>query len=363
MVCSRLYSRAILSAVISLSTLLVGCQGEPPTETETLPPRIAIAPLQSLLQEYILTRPASVLSLNDSLVSAQLNANVEKVPVKVGQAVNQGDLLVELNCQDQKSRLKQTKAQLAANVASVKLSQLELERAQKMYAKRSLSKQTLDSRQSEHTRSKAELRNTQALLEISNNNVLKCRVNAPFSGVVTQKSVSIGQLAQEGTVLVRLVDTQSLEVSAHLTANEVVSLRNASKMRFEYQASSFVLKLDRVTPVIDTQRRTQEVRLSFMEDQPLPGASGQLVWQDAQPILPAEYISIRNAQPGLLYVDSTDSNTKANVKFYPLPNILEGQPVVIRFDDKLTPHTKIITAGRFGVSPGDAVTVASTTTE
>ncbi|NJM31853.1 MAG: biotin/lipoyl-binding protein [Limnobacter sp.] len=82
-------------------------------------PLVQVKPLQALLADYSFSRPATALSLNDTTLSSELTAQVEQASVNVGDLAHEGEVLITLNCRDEKNRLQQVRAQLSAAQAGV----------------------------------------------------------------------------------------------------------------------------------------------------------------------------------------------------------------------------------------------------
>ncbi|NJM31852.1 MAG: hypothetical protein HC848_01875 [Limnobacter sp.] len=221
-----------------------------------------------------------------------------------------------------------------------------------------ISKQALEQRQNEHARNQAELKSAAAAVQLASANTGKCTIRAPFTGVVTEKKVAIGQLAMPATAMLRLVDLE-IRKSPHTSQPlEVKSLRASSEIYFSQGEKRYPLTIRQITPVVDQQRNTQEARLIFPQEKPLPGSSGELVWRHPEPVLAAEYLSQRQGSLGILLAKSDKAKTQ--VDFYPLADAQEGQPVPVTFDERLTPDTRVLTEGRFAVAVGDEVRISET---
>ncbi len=106
-----------------------------------------------------------------------------------------------------------------------------------------------------------------------------------------------------------------------------------------------------VLPVVDSRQRTQELRLTFPEQLPPPGAAGRLLWQASQPHLPAELLVRR--QQGEAWKLGVMVAVDGTAVFYPTDNAIEGQP----FATDLPQDSMIITDGRLLVREGQAVSL------
>ena len=65
--------------------------------------------------------PASTESLNDAKISAEVRANVKKIPVLVGETVKRGEVLVQLDDKDYKLNLHRAEVALKGIESRLKL--------------------------------------------------------------------------------------------------------------------------------------------------------------------------------------------------------------------------------------------------
>lgn len=105
----------------------------------------------------------------------------------------------------------------------------------------------------------------------------RCSVQAPFSGVVTERMRHAGEDVERSTVLATMTDTQNLEVRAS------VPIRYLPRMQIgelaEVRMSELRLEglIRKVVPAANSQSQTFEVRLDLPEGAPQFVAAGQLV--------------------------------------------------------------------------------------
>lgn len=295
---------------------------------------VETAPLKDLQFYPRHSAPASVISLNDARLSAQINARVEDIPIQEGQQVEAGTTLVRLDCRDKEQALKQAKAQW-------QFARDQFSRIKRLRANKNASEE--DYSRSLYERTQAEVAQEQARLEVE-----RCLIKAPFQGVVLEKMVSIGDLAAPGTQLLRILDTGAIEVEASVPYSLIGSLRTAGEYRFEQRRKTYPLELLRVTDYIDTVSNDQMVYLRFTGVPPLTGAAGRLTWNEPRPHLPNRYIVQRDGRLGLFIIENEQA------RFMALPDALEGLAAVI----DLPPGTVVITSGLAGLKDGTQVRTA-----
>lgn len=313
---------------------LLFCTGLASGQEATAPVPVTVKTLGALQIDPLYSAPATVISLNHSQLSAQINARIESIDAQVGDLVKQGNILVHLDCRDSK---------LAEQSASArqKLAQKELKRAKALRHSNSIPEQDFN-------KAETELAQAYIAIEQARLKVQRCRITAPFTGIVTQRQASEGELATPGTRILRLLDNQHLEISAQAPADQTGSIMAAESLTFKTGAKQYSLKLRTVSPYINSKARNQEVRLVFSDKKALPGAAGRLRWKTGVPHIPADILVQRNKQTGVFILQ------KNHAHFVALTGAQMGYPAPT---GSLPDDAQIIIDGRFGLTEGDAISV------
>lgn len=308
---------------------------------------VTTAPLGELLTPVEHSAPATLLARNTPALAAQISARIDAIPVRVGDSVDAGQPLAQLDCRLLDARLEAGHARLQQLQAQAGFAVSQLGRARDLRQRNSLSAEELERRQSELDTLQAQLRGQQAQLAQDRIQTAHCVVRAPFQALVSERLASVGDLASPGTPLLRLVQLDDLELSARLRDNEVSGLSADTRYWFDYQGQRLPARLRRLLPLVDSATRTREARLSLdSAGGPPPGAAGRLVWQAPLPAVPADYLVRRGNRLGLFLL------ADGKARFHALPDALEGRPATL----SLPPDTPVIVQGRHGLSDGDAVT-------
>lgn len=308
---------------------------------------VRVQPLGELLRQPAFSAPASVKPLNAPSLAAEINGRVEVIPVRVGDRVKTGDLLIELDCRYHRSRLLAAKAELQQIEAQLKFARTQLRRAEELKDKRSISDEVLDQRRTELLGAQADRVHRQEQIRQVAIDVERCTITAPFDAVVTERLAQVGGLASPGTPLLNLIQLKDLEVSAELRGFEAVSLQQAASLHFSYAGTDYAVRLRRLLPVINGRTRTQEVRLTFEQESAPAGAAGRLVWQGLADEMPADYLVRRNGSLGVFLAEGDSA------RFHALPDAREGQPVRLTF----AADERLVTDGRQRLQDGDAIEI------
>ena len=317
-------------ARLLLSLLLIG---GPLQAQDSEPVPVNIKTLADLIQHPEYSVPATAISLNNSRISARITAEIDSMPVLVGDRVETGQVLVNLDCTDSQLNFELTRANLS-------LAEKELSRTRSLAKTSNASAQQLNLRSTEYTQAK--VARNQAELEVK-----RCIVSAPFTGIVTARLAAEGELATPGTPLLQLLDAERLEISAQIPLNLVSALQVTRRFEFHTEQQHWPATLRSLLPVVNTNARNQEARLLFAAEKALPGSAGRIIWQSDQAHVAPDLLVQRSDSVGIFVLDGTTA------RFVSLPDARIGHPAPIN----LSADTQVILEGRFALSDGDKVAV------
>jgi membrane fusion protein (multidrug efflux system) len=286
---------------------------------------------------------AEVVPENEAQIAAEVAARIEAIPVRAGQAVKKGAVLVRMDARQHKLTLDQAQSQVELLENRHKLAKLQYEQAQSLHQSNFISSQMLAQRQTEMAVIESELkiaRNnaSQARLALS-----KTTIHSPFSGAVKERLAAEGEMATPGQSLLALVELARNELRAQVANRDLEELRKAKSLLFRQGRQVYPVTIARVSPVIDSRSQTREVM--FKTDKELvSGAAGELVWTSPVPHLPATYVQQRGGQSGV-WVEQ-----EGKPVFRVLPAAQVGRPVAL--DWPL--DTRIVDEGRYALRASES---------
>lgn len=309
---------------------------------------VSVAPLSELAIYPDRFAPATVVSLNEPMLSAQITAQIERVPVRVGDMVTAGEILVELDCDEYALGREATEANLESAQARYELAQKNLERSQSLVANQLISIENLDSSRTNLDALSADLKASRASLKLNQLYESRCQIKAPFDALVLERLANVGQLATPGTPVASLMDLESLEISAQIFSGDADQFDSNLELLFEANNRLYPIQLTNLVAALDSSTRNREARLIFTGEKALPGSSGKLVWNDPRPHLPATYLVERGGELGFFI------SNRNKAEFH----IIEAaQPGRINPVDASSLSFLVITEGYAGLSDGDDLAV------
>ncbi len=203
-------------------------------------------------------------------VLPKVGGYVVEVRVEENRAVKAGDTLVVLDDRDFRARLAQTDADLAALLATVSSrtrvgqadaavaqaqanalkANADLARIEPLAAQNVVSQQQLDAMRAAATAAAAQLASAQAALVGADARVAAARATrdqaalqlsytriiTPSAGVVSKKSVELGQLVQAGQPLMAVVALEDIWVTANLKETETADVAPGDSVDFTVDA-------------------------------------------------------------------------------------------------------------------------------
>jgi len=245
--------------VIAAALALVGAA---PAFGQTVPGPDAAADL-SLMREL----RGQVMPQTITTLSSEMAGRIRELPVKDGERVREGQLLVRFDCAVQESQLARARATLEkkrrVQEANAKLGQLG-----------SVSMLEREVAGAEVAEAQAEARHAQALVE-------RCVINAPFPGRVSGVAARPHQFVGEGQPLVELVDERRFELELLVPSRWLAWLGPGYPFLVEIDENGrrYKAEVDRLAGRADPVSRSIKVYGRFVGDSPglLAGMSGRAV--------------------------------------------------------------------------------------
>jgi len=264
----RLLSLALLCAALALPQTALSQGRAAAVGTETVDTR-ALSETVPVFAEIVTAR--------NGTVASRVAGSVDSIHVLAGNAVEEGDVLVELNRDLLSIRVRQAAARIVEAEANIATAQVRLENAETNFDRiealrdsAAFSQGRFDDVTAEVQVARAQLTEAQARLESSRAQLSEAEyqlerstIVAPFSGIVLDVDTIPGAYIQAGTPLVTMLDIEAVEVEASIPARYVVNLSEGQEVRGALETGAEVaLTLRAILPVEDSATRTRAVRFS-----------------------------------------------------------------------------------------------------
>jgi RND family efflux transporter MFP subunit len=285
--------------------------------------------------------------------------------VDIGAHVNQGQLLADLDTPEIDQELAQAIAQREQTGASLGLAKTSLDRWLQLRQRDAVSQQELDERQSTYNQDKANFDAADANVKRLQQLESFKRIVAPFTGVVTQRNVDVGDLIDAGSATSRalfaLSQSNPLRVYVQLpqaySQNVKVGMPVAVTQA-ELPGQSFRGTITHMSGAIDVPTRSLqiEVTLPNSDDKLRPGAYVQVAVPQAlhaRLLVPGNALLFRAEGPRLAVVDA-----KGVVHLHKV-TIAQDLGQSLEIESGIDPADKIVVNPSDSIADGDHVQIAS----
>jgi RND family efflux transporter MFP subunit len=149
-------------------------------------------------------------------LSAEIPGVVEKLTVDEKDTVAKGDVIAEIKVEDLRAALVEAKARLAEIDAEIRLASIDLKRDEKLRAQGAVSQQEFDKAQRDFDLVTAQRGTAEATIQKIKATVVKAIIHSPIAGVVITRFAHPGEMADVGTKLVTIADTNRIRIEAEI---------------------------------------------------------------------------------------------------------------------------------------------------
>jgi membrane fusion protein (multidrug efflux system) len=296
----------------------------------------------------------SMEAVHGVVVSADLPGTVSKINFESGQAVKEGEIIIELDT-------RQERAQLAALEAQRDLAKINFGRTQKLVDEGVISRQEYDTSLASQKQTEANVGEIRATIE-------RKTIRAPFSGILGIRKVNLGQYLAAGNPIVQLQSMNPIYVNFGVPQQSGAQVKVGGSVTVTAQdlgGKEFTGRVTALDSVIDEATRNYQVQATLANPQGKlkPGMFVQVAMHYGTPrdtvTLPASAISYAPYGDSVFIItDLKDpkGNSYRGVRqqFVKIDGSRGDQVAVV---SGVKPGEEVVTSGVFKLRNGAAVTV------
>lgn len=159
---------------------------------------------------------ATVEAVAQSTVSAQTSGRIVELPFDVNDLVPQGAIIVRFTDTEQLARLAQAQAALKEVQSRLDEQRSEFSRVNDLFSKGLVAKAAIDVASANLKAATARQQQAKAAVDEAQEQLEQTRVRAPYAGIVQQRHVQVGELAQPGTPLLTGLSLEHLRLQSYV---------------------------------------------------------------------------------------------------------------------------------------------------
>ena len=206
-------------------------------------------------------------AVNQATVSAQTQGQVKEVLFDVDDFVAAGSVIARIKDTEHRARVAQAAAELDSANATLNHAREEFDRIKGLFNKQAASESAMDKAIADVKNAQARVEAATAALEQANEQLAYTEVRAPYAGLVTQRHVQVGEIANPGQPLMTGISLDHLRVTVDVPQNLIPAVRAGQGARIHLPGNQVVTAAGMtVFPFADQGSNTFQVRLGLPAD-------------------------------------------------------------------------------------------------
>ena len=296
----------------------------------------------------------TVISRNDARIGAETDGRVTWV-ADVGEKVSAGNPIARVDDTDLELELEDNRARLASLKAQRRCQHNNLDRLNRLAQTNNASVNQLDEAAATLDMTSQDIRRAEVTIAQTQRRIEQSRILAPFTGVVVERLVQVGEFVNRGAEVARLVDVDNREIRAQAPLGVSSYIREGLEVAIEHQQNQSLAPVKRVIPVGDERSRMFEVRIAVDNPSWVIGSPVRVALPNSDPrqlvAVPRDALVLRGSEMFVLRVMSDNTVEKIQVD----TGIGLGSLVEVIGD--VTDGDRLVTRGAERLRPGQEVVV------
>lgn len=223
--------------------LLSACGSHDEAEShETNPVAVSVRSAGQAGPEQSISVSGRIEAGNSANLSTRMMGSVTQVLVRPGEEVRKGQLLLTLSSADLSAKQAQVKASTIQAESNFKNARKDYERFQELYRKGSASEKELENITTRFEAAEAGLQAAKEMEKEVNAQFAYSNLRAPFSGVVANTFVKVGDIARPGMPLVAVEGTSGYEATVMVPETHIPKIKLGAEASVLIKSSNQTLR-------------------------------------------------------------------------------------------------------------------------
>jgi RND family efflux transporter MFP subunit len=217
--------RALPLFVCAAACLMAGCKDAPPPPPPPQAMPVQVAPVTLSPVPSSDTYVATIKSRRSATMQPQVNGNLVKIFVKSGDLVKAGQLLMRIDPLKQVAAVQSQQGTQAQKKALYDYTQIQVERQRKLFEAGVVSRDAYDQAIQAFQNAKADYESNSALTDTQNQQLAYYDIRAPFTGIVGDVPVHLGDYVSPTTLLTTVDENADLEAYIYIPTQRATLVR------------------------------------------------------------------------------------------------------------------------------------------
>ena len=236
--------------------------------------------VQEVPKDYVVEAVGTLKAASRTEISARVMAPIERIPVRAGQIVAAGDVLVELDRRALEIQLNKAQLSLEAFEAAQQRAESDHGRTIKLRKQLIISQEEMD-RATENLRvSRAKVNEAREAVNEARVVLSYTTIKARQGGTIIDRLAEEGDMAKPGETLLTLYDPTSLRLEVPVMENLAVKLKPGDELTVRIDAidKQVTARIDEIVPRAEAASRSFLVKVTLPRSENLfEGMFGRLI--------------------------------------------------------------------------------------
>ena len=181
-------------------------------------------------------------SKESAMISTRVMGFITSIKVKPGDKVQKGQLLATINNADILAKRAQTQAMVSEAEAALKDAQKDYERFAELHKQNSASTKEFENVTLNYNSIKAKAEAARQMQTEAEAVLAYTNLTAPFAGVITQKNIDEGSMANPGVPILMMEQVGHYEVSASVSEENIAQVKEGADANVTIKSSGRIIK-------------------------------------------------------------------------------------------------------------------------
>jgi len=164
-------------------------------------------------------------AVNQATLSAQTAGRVLELPFDVNDYVEAGQVVVRFTDVEQVSAQRRASAAVSSAQAAAAEAEADFKRTEELVARQLLARASLDQVRARRDAARAALESARAGVSEAGEQVDYTVIRAPYSGILTQRHVEVGEAVRPGQALVSGLSLDQLRINVEVPQSDIAAIR------------------------------------------------------------------------------------------------------------------------------------------
>ena len=219
------------------------------------PISVTVAKVAAENNNSFLSASGKVIASKSAELSTRFMGYVTSTPVKVGDKVRKGQLLLSINSSDLQAKKAQVNASIMQAKAGFVNAEKDYNRFKNLLSQNSISQKEMDDITAHYNMAKAQLEAAKQMKNEVNAQLNYTNITAPFSGTIVNRFIEKGNMANPGMPLITIENNSQLEVMAMVPETEIASIKKGATVNVVIKAIAATL-IGKVVEVSTSAKNT-----------------------------------------------------------------------------------------------------------